>query len=462
MTAYRTSTTSATQQANSLLWDLTNLEKQLDVVSRGDYRAALDDRLSRLSSSTTLELSTPEHLEQQFTEAMQLDADISGLYNLLTLREQCGTSDAQSSLKSWLEGVCSRYIQWLTHFSDQCRLAPERLTPDMQAWAKAIEAESSKEPEVIQQYRLASKKPSGAFQLRRSVIDPNRVALQNRLDSNSLTPEAVAWTNQHKQQSEDYFKSLIADQSNTPVSLSRLRTIEAEPWSALRCSLDEALDTLILAFSFINTLAQDEAVSLCEESRLWISDDPYQTNACLDTPLGSYISCHFSGGLDDLIQLGHEFGHAIHFTVHRHSPNWYQSLTEVDQETWALATENALLASSHFLQRFGSRAIDAYTRYRQIEMNHRHRLLTEFEFALHDRHIKTTADINAIWQDLNSSFYGNLVKFEPGFETAWQNIHHLTSSPFYLSVYGPAKERADKTTLASLIKNHPKKGTKRL
>lgn len=450
---------SATQETAGLFWDLAEPRARLGLARAGNYQKSLENRLSRLVSTSTKRSGGTGNLAQAFTVAMQLDTELSGLYSLIELCDWHDGCETHTPLRKWLDTTCGTYVQWLSGFIDQCSLHPQKVTAEIHEWLRHFESQSSGMTDAVQRYKLASHQPVTSNLLQRPAIDPQRGALHHRLHTNSLAMSDISWSASHKEESERYFRSLLPGSDNETITLSLLREIETEPWSRYRCSLQEALDIIVQTFTSIDSIAHAEVISLYEENRLWVSNNSSPANACFDTPLGSYISCHFSQGLDDLIQLGHEIGHAIHFKLNSQSTPSYQPLAEITQETWALATENALLESPQLARKFGHSAIDAYKRHRSIEMNHRQRMLTEFESALHATNIRTQDDINALWLTLNHAFYGDMVTLDAGFETAWQAVHHITTSPFYLSVYGPAKERADKTTLTSLIKNLKHKET---
>jgi len=175
---------------------------------------------------------------------------------------------------------------------------------------------------------------------------------------------------------------------------------------------------------------------------------------CLDTPFGSYVQLDFDGSLSSAVRLAHEIGHAVHHYLHRHSAHTSEPLNAVDSETWALDFETVFLESLEIEYPDCKTNLIAFRQSRQIEMNHRHRILHHFEHALHGNDIRSIEDIDALWLNTNQLFYGNSIDFDTGFKRRWTQVHHLFTAPFYLMIYGIAKDRADATRPTHCINQH--------
>lgn len=120
---------------------------------------------------------------------------------------------------------------------------------------------------------------------------------------------------------------------------------------------------------------------------------------------------------------------------------WLAALDRLDRAAAALSAERALvlwlIAQGEPWATPARRYLTAQT----LEMDNRHRMLSRFELGLYELPEWTVASISAHWLELNRQFYGDRIQFDPGFATAWSELHHLFTAPWYLLAYPLAMQR---------------------
>jgi oligoendopeptidase F len=154
-----------------------------------------------------------------------------------------------------------------------------------------------------------------------------------------------------------------------------------------------------------------------------------------------FILLTFSGRREDVLTLGHEIGHGLHFRLaagrgilQMETPVTVAETASVFGETLTFA---ALLAGEHDpAARFGLLAYQldeaVATVFRQVAIH-------RFEAAVHgDRRERGELSAERIaehWLAANRELYGDAVQLTDGYETYWSQISHVFTSPGYVYAY---------------------------
>ena len=433
-------------------WNLDVPLADLRNVRNAKHRENIECDFTRCRDLVDGKPDTAYELVHCFHSILQLDARLFAWHSAITLIRLVGGQWAyKSESHDWLSSQCDQLATLIDDFAawlSQC-VAP--LPANIQQWLNSLD--TGAESELQQGYegitkRWKTNEPNIHSALAsRSSIDPQCIAFRQRLTSNRLVARETALSDLHLEESRRYFESILDRTGHASATLENVRALEASSFADIGLTLSEAIDLLLNSLASLEPICRNEVEALLSEARLRLAEP----DLCLDTPYGSYVQLRFDGGLETAVRLAHEVGHAVHQRLHRESTVSFLPLTDVDSETWAMAFENRFLNTLESRKPQWTSAIQAFRRYQLIEMNHRHRMLHDFEQALHGPSIQTEADINRLWLRINNRFYGDRVVLEPGFESAWTDVHHLFTAPFYLSVYGVAKERADRCDLSSMI-----------
>ncbi len=437
-------------------WNLASAESILESAALPQWQQTIEQQLSGLGRAIGHNPSS-----EVFQPIIELDTELHKIWSAGTLLELSGKNSTRAQdHKAWLLSASERFTSLIDTFIDSLSGLGDRLAVPIRDWLQSVIG-NPLAPALQQGYQTlinqwqAGGIPAWQALTMRHKIDPEAIALDHRLLNNRLKAEEVAFTSSHKMESRAYFNGLLDEARLPSTTLTNLRDMESEQYEIFNWPLDKALEHVREALSGLHSCCVESFDALIKNGRLRFLSTPEEPDLCLDTPFGSFVQVHFDGSLYSLIRLVHEVGHAIYQNLHRASERFFLPLTDVDSETWALAFEQHFL---HWLIGFHYKnqpkeqnVIRAFQSYQRIEMNHRHRMLHQFEKEIHRLEISSEKDVDRLWLSVNQQFYGDRVILESDFETAWQDVHHWFTSPFYLSVYGVAKEKADNTTVSDLI-----------
>ncbi|WP_028671069.1 M3 family metallopeptidase [Saccharospirillum impatiens] len=372
---------------------------------------------------------------------------IQGACNVieLTLGDSVRTDN---EIRDWHSRQCKTYSQVIEGYMSAIERRLEHVPTIIREWYDSISALApAPEPQeyytTIADYYTTNQNKAFNALSQRAFIDPDLKALAHRLYENRLSKEEADFTSVHQEESQAYFRQLASCTSINRPSLFHIRDLEESRYASFTYSLTEALHVLRHSFSQCHPNCAFEIDRIVAQGRLRLVDGTDQPDLCLDTPFGSYVQLQFNSSLPSVVSLAHELGHAVHQHLHRNSYRASHPLNAVDSETWALDFETVLIDRLTIDHPDFSPVLNAYRESRRIEINHRHRMLHRFELALHNPSIQSPEDVNTLWLNVNRLFYGDSIKLEADFKHAWQEVHHLFTAPFYLMVYGIAKERAD-------------------
>lgn len=432
-------------------WNLDHADTVISASCSIEWQTTIEARLSEVQR--ILESNQPLTAFENIT---RLDSDVFEVWAALSLFQFSGPNTLETTqLKHHLEAASNALTKLIDLF--RARASEAQTPPNLvKEWLKSLSP--SKLPGSLQlaYFQITDDLDRGKINqwqalASRALIDPQKKVFRQRLLDNKIKIEGIGPTANTYAESQKYFSELLEKKGKVATSVSEIRDLEEQSFNNLKFQEEEAIALIHSAFSKVHNTASTELALIVEEGRLRFLDSPSKPDLCIDTPFGSYVQLYFDGSLFCLIRLAHELGHAVHQFWHRQSAESILELTEVECETWAMAFENKVLDYLESTYPNSTLAISSFRKYQKIEMNHRHRMLHQFECSLHEKTLSSEDDINELWLDINRNFYGDQVLFDSDFSTAWQEVYHIFTSPFYLSVYAFSKERADNLSPDFLI-----------
>lgn len=158
------------------------------------------------------------------------------------------------------------------------------------------------------------------------------------------------------------------------------------------------------------------------------------------------IVMSYFGTAEDVVALGHEFGHALHFTLAGRAQNGLTfdaplalsevapAFTELLVQDWLIEHEPDPAVRRLLAAKRADTAIDA------IFMS---TFLTDFETRAHrsraENTVLTDDRIRALWTDCGRPFYGPAVELPPRWGLHWALVPHVTHERFYSYTYAFAR-----------------------
>lgn len=441
-------------------WNLTPANRVLARFQLIQHREGFERKVNELRAAFDKGLRDADNVLSLHHELMDIDHTLHAIQCAFDLKKWSGCAfDERSTIGNWHACISRELGQLVDDYKNFIKLHDGNAPPLVGKWFDAISTPGVS-PELQQNYAFIANQydadiEKGSIALtQRSLIDPDLIACDYRMRENRLHKGQADFTVEHQAESQAYFKKLISNTGRKTALLSEVRDLESSRYSTIHFTLDDALSVLRRTFEQCHLECLREIDNVLESRRFRLLSDSYSPDLCLDTPFGSHVQLYFDGSLASTVKLAHELGHAVHQYLHRHSDCACLPLTEVDSETWALDFETAYLDRLEIERPELLCALNAFKQAQRIEMNHRHRMLHSFEQALHRQDIKSVSDVNALWLYMNRLFYGESIEFDDGFEQVWMEVHHLFTAPFYLMVYGIAKERADTFRPTQFITRH--------
>jgi oligoendopeptidase F len=153
-----------------------------------------------------------------------------------------------------------------------------------------------------------------------------------------------------------------------------------------------------------------------------------------------FVLIHYRGSLENVFQLAHEIGHAVHaYLAHHAQPFVYTHPSSLTGESVASAFEGVLVTE------MVARATDADERVRVLDLSiqnllrlfHRPMLDADFELRVYDSTGPMTGlSLAALYSKILSEFYGHSVLLNDWDGNAWQLTPHYFTSPLYMGRYG--------------------------
>lgn len=352
-------------------------------------------------------------------------------------------------LQPALQGICGAFLQQLTHLEPTSgqpawvsELRAAILSQDRQE-AAAFSTEPNHLTMTPKQALslLADRRRKIALSAYSTLKPLNAPVLETGKQADRLIQPSLCYTTDIKAQ--HYFNRLVRQQKTR---LTRLWDIESSPWQRIFIPLSQAIETIVATAALLSPLLAQEILLAFEQQRIRI--DEQSPALCLDTPAGAYISVPYHGRLSDFAQLAHECGHLLHQQQLRKHYRLLQKVSPIHSEALAIAMES--LAVQFWGKQQKKKAIaTAWQQHQDIEWQHRHAMLANFEHLLYQIPELSLQNVNNLWTSCNRAFYGPKILFEPGFEYDWLALPHIFHAPFYLSAY-PKASQISKEYLANL------------
>lgn len=235
----------------------------------------------------------------------------------------------------------------------------------------------------------------------------------------------------------DYFLDLMQYKGKNRTTLQECRQWENERINQCAVTADDALNWCMAVAERANGGSAQVIKNLMQEQRLRLTSDEHTIPLCMDTPFGSFVQVYFDGTVHSLMSLVHELGHALHHAEHRASERANIPLSPLECERQAIGFERRLIAEmlQESIPAPLRSALTHYRHYQTIELGLRHAMLHAFEFDLYRLPELTSAHISDLWMKHNRAFYGASVMLDDSFESAWCDVQHLFTAPFYLQLY---------------------------
>lgn len=398
-------------------------------------------------------------IEGRFKRLIQLESKIGCVISALNLvgLQQEDTSQ-YSAVELWLSEATGVLVQRIDAFYQSLSNRECPLPEPLYDWYRSIHIEKQFNDRLGAYRALRRESREGTLSsadalLKRAQIDPDAIALEYRLNQNQLQTEAITFSGATTQESNAYFSKLVASMGVASAPLSDIRIMEQERYRVPGLGWTTAWQTLSAAFESVHPVCKTYLNDARLNGHVRLIREPNQPDMCIDSPFGSFVQLNYHESLNGLCRLAHEMGHAIHQSLHRESGLGFLALTDVESETWAMAFEHQLLKYLREPHPEWATQIEAFKEAQWIEMNHRHRMLTCFEQALHNSNLQTEEDINELWLQINTSFYGPFVTFDANFRSAWKEVTHFWNAPFYMAVYPIAKTRSAQCDLSAMIQS---------
>jgi len=206
---------------------------------------------------------------------------------------------------------------------------------------------------------------------------------------------------------------------------------------------EQAVDMTLDTFASFDPLFHDLALQVFQANHV---DSEIRTGKrrgcwCIDFAPGvtPWVQIDYSGRVDDIAALAHEFGHAIHGMLAAHQPVFHYLPSIPLSEIGALFSE--LLFADHILQKTDDPEVCISLRFKQLNdafaFLHRQIFFTFFECTAH-RLIQEGASVEDVAQAYLANVheeFGDTVEISDDVQWEWTLIFHLFHYPFYMYSY---------------------------
>ncbi|MEX0321141.1 MAG: oligoendopeptidase F [Puniceicoccaceae bacterium] len=158
--------------------------------------------------------------------------------------------------------------------------------------------------------------------------------------------------------------------------------------------------------------------------------------------VGSFILLNYQGGLEDVFTTAHEMGHSMHTRLAIE----YQPYPTSDY-TIFVAEVASTLNEKLLLNKLLSEINDPKDRIAFIEQQidqirgtyFLQTMMADFEIQAHklveSGQGLTAERLTALWKEVVSSYFGDIIPEDDPYMTSWARIPHLYNSPFYVYQY---------------------------
>ena len=205
-----------------------------------------------------------------------------------------------------------------------------------------------------------------------------------------------------------------------------------------------AIDVILGALRGFSPEMYEKALFLIENKCIDtdIRDGKNTGSFCVFGPynLHPYILCNYQGGIEDVLELAHEIGHALHFMFARQQVKFQSEPVVIISETVAIFVE--MLVIDYLVQK-RSDIQDVYTVLNtKIEamcfnIFYQHVIFC-FEKSLFEERANNplTSDvINRLWVDVHQMYFDSAARMTEGYEIGWAWLPSIINQPFYSYSY---------------------------
>ncbi|TAL26900.1 MAG: hypothetical protein EPN97_18625 [Alphaproteobacteria bacterium] len=222
-----------------------------------------------------------------------------------------------------------------------------------------------------------------------------------------------------------------------------------EPETEKSYEFEDARRIILRAFKKFSPKFERTARKLFEEKHIDAEPRPDKETGAFSLAAGPgnlpYIFMSYTGGIDDLVTLGHELGHGVHQTLAEKARGLFLSeMSTTVSETASIFAEmvvfEELLRSEKDPARKKKLLMD---KTEGMILNGLQQLsYYDFEMKVHEERKKgelTVDQICDIWLDTQKQYFGPAVQTDDYDRYYWMVVPHFFDSPFYVYSYSFAQ-----------------------
>lgn len=212
---------------------------------------------------------------------------------------------------------------------------------------------------------------------------------------------------------------------------------EYEPEVSFDMAKNYVLDGLSVLGDEYNQILQDAF------NNRWIDyarNQGKRTGAFCSSPYGvnSFVLMFFNGGMDQVMTLAHELGHAGHFQLAGKNQNIYNTRTSM-YFVEAPSTTNEIILENYLLAKADDDRMKRWVLTQMVAKTYYHNFVTHFLEAAFQREVYRLADkgqdvhheiLNDIYRKVLKDFWGDAVEITDGAELTWMRQPH-----YYMGLY---------------------------
>lgn len=214
-------------------------------------------------------------------------------------------------------------------------------------------------------------------------------------------------------------------------------------------NFDEARRTILRAFKRFSPKFARIAQKFFDKNHIDAQPRPEKETGAFSMPTGPdnfpYVFMTYAGGIDDLVTLGHELGHAVHQVLAEKKRGLFLSeMSTAISETASIFAES--LVFDEILAKEKDPAVKKDLLVEKVEgmlLNSLQQLsYYDFEMKVHEARKKgelSVEEISDIWLQTQKDFFGPSVETDKYDRYYWMVVPHFFDSPFYVYSYSFAQ-----------------------
>lgn len=212
---------------------------------------------------------------------------------------------------------------------------------------------------------------------------------------------------------------------------------------------DEARRIILRAFKRFSPKFSRIAKKFFDTNHIDAQPRPEKETGAFSMPTGPdnfpYVFMTYTGGIDDLVTLGHELGHAVHQVLAEKKRGLFLSeMSTAISETASIFAES--LVFDEILSKEKDTAVKKDLLVEKVEgmlLNSLQQLsYYDFEMKVHEARKKgelSVEEISDIWLQTQKDFFGPSVETDKYDRYYWMVVPHFFDSPFYVYSYSFAQ-----------------------